>query len=176
MRQRYNARHRATEYQIGDYVLLKRQTADGLNSTLGLSSAYTGPYRIVDKIGRVSYLLEYMDDYGYRTRTTAHINRLKPYYSRTVETQAMGEEDDVTLTHEMRRCSSSTRCIHPDHSRRFRKTYYSTTRMPNKESNGMAKIFNRTLKAMTKTDTTDIQSKCDQHLDMHVFAYRTAKH
>ncbi|PVU85980.1 hypothetical protein BB560_006848 [Smittium megazygosporum] len=38
-----------------------------------------------------------MDDYGYRTRTTAHINRLKPYYSRTAETQAMGEEDDVTL-------------------------------------------------------------------------------
>ncbi|OMJ26126.1 hypothetical protein AYI69_g4070 [Smittium culicis] len=34
MQHRYNARHRATTYQIGDYVSLKSQTADGLNHSL----------------------------------------------------------------------------------------------------------------------------------------------
>ncbi|OMJ11692.1 Transposon Tf2-6 polyprotein [Smittium culicis] len=43
MRYRYNARHRAVTYETGDYVLLKRQTAEGSNSTLGLSTSYTGP-------------------------------------------------------------------------------------------------------------------------------------
>ncbi|OMJ15442.1 hypothetical protein AYI69_g8193 [Smittium culicis] len=97
MQHRYNARHRATTYQIGDYVLLKRQTADGLNHSLGLSSAYIGPYRVISIIGRVSYLIEYMDEDGYRSRTTAHINRIKPFHRRsTADTQPMGEEDDVT--------------------------------------------------------------------------------
>ncbi|OMJ09668.1 Transposon Ty3-I Gag-Pol polyprotein [Smittium culicis] len=97
MQLRYNARHRATTYQIGDYVLLKRQTADGLDQFLGLSSAYIGPYQVIDKIGRFSYLLEYMDEDGYKSRTTAHINRLKPFHGRiTAETFSMGREDDVT--------------------------------------------------------------------------------
>ncbi|OMJ10286.1 Transposon Tf2-6 polyprotein [Smittium culicis] len=95
MRLRYNARHRATKYEIGDFILLKRQTADGLNSTLRLSTAYTGPFRIIRKIRRVSYQLEHIDEDGYRTRTTAHINRLKPYYIRD-NTAFMGEEGDVT--------------------------------------------------------------------------------
>ncbi|OMJ24095.1 hypothetical protein AYI69_g4753 [Smittium culicis] len=97
MQHRYNARHRATTYRIGVYVLLKRQTADGLNHSLGLSSAYIGPYQVIDKICRVNYLLKYMDEDGYRSRTTAHINRLKPFHGRTTaETFSMGEEDDVT--------------------------------------------------------------------------------
>ncbi|OMJ21746.1 Transposon Tf2-11 polyprotein [Smittium culicis] len=97
MQHRYNARHRATTYQIGDYVLLKRLTADGLNHSLRVISAYIGPYQVIDKIGRVSYLLEYMDEDRYRSRATAHINRLKPFHRRTTtETFSMGEADDVT--------------------------------------------------------------------------------
>ncbi|OMJ07578.1 Transposon Tf2-6 polyprotein [Smittium culicis] len=93
----FEALHRATTYQIGDYVLLKLQTADGLNHSLGLSSAYIGPYKVNDKIGRFIFLLECMDEDGYRLRTTAHINRLKPFQRRTTaHTFSMGEEEDVT--------------------------------------------------------------------------------
>ncbi|OLY84093.1 Retrovirus-related Pol polyprotein from transposon 412 [Smittium mucronatum] len=44
------------------------------------------------------------------------------------------------------------------------------------ETNGMTENFNRTMKAMIKAYTTEDQSKWDQHLDMHLYAYSTAKH
>ncbi|OLY78294.1 hypothetical protein AYI68_g7665 [Smittium mucronatum] len=95
MEKRYNKRHRAVRYNIGDYVLLKRETADGLNNSLALSSNYTGPYRVAKKIGRVSYRISRTDEDGYTTQITAHIRRLRPYNSRDC-TALMGEEDDVT--------------------------------------------------------------------------------
>ncbi|PVU89975.1 hypothetical protein BB559_004833, partial [Furculomyces boomerangus] len=123
MQQRYNARHRATEYQPGDHVLLKRQTADGLNSTLGLSTAYTGPYRVSKKIGRVSYLLEHMDEDGYRSKTTAHINRLKPYYNRGEEVPSMGEEDNVTPTIDEDFATFTTALVQGDESKPTDQTF-----------------------------------------------------
>ncbi|OMJ14435.1 Retrovirus-related Pol polyprotein from transposon, partial [Smittium culicis] len=82
MQHRYNARHPATTYQITVYVLLKRHTADELNHSHGLSSAYIGPYQVIGKIDRVSHSLELIDEDGYRNRTTSHINRLKPFHER----------------------------------------------------------------------------------------------
>ncbi|OMJ13635.1 Transposon Tf2-6 polyprotein [Smittium culicis] len=98
MELRYNKRHRAVQYQVGDFVLLKRQTKEGLNSTLGLSTVYTGPFRVAKKIGRVSYLLIHTDEDGYKTKRTAHVSKLKPYNSRTIdEARPMGEEGNVTI-------------------------------------------------------------------------------
>ncbi|OMJ11754.1 Retrovirus-related Pol polyprotein from transposon [Smittium culicis] len=44
------------------------------------------------------------------------------------------------------------------------------------ETNGMTERFNRTLKAMIKAYTTEDQSKWDEHLEMHLYVYITAKH
>ncbi|OMJ12560.1 Transposon Tf2-6 polyprotein, partial [Smittium culicis] len=44
------------------------------------------------------------------------------------------------------------------------------------ETNGMTERFNRTLKSMIKAYCTDDQANWDEYLDMHVLAYRTAKH
>ncbi|PVU87244.1 hypothetical protein BB560_006525 [Smittium megazygosporum] len=95
MEKRYNARHRSVEYNVGDYVLLRRETKEGLNNTIALSTNYIGPYRVIKKIGRVSYRIERLDDEGYRTQVTAHIKRLRPYISRDT-TASMGGESDVT--------------------------------------------------------------------------------
>ncbi|OMJ13461.1 hypothetical protein AYI70_g8479 [Smittium culicis] len=98
MELRYNKRHRAVQNQVGDFVLLKRQTKDGLNNVLGLSTVYTGPFRVAKKIGRVSYLLIHTDEDGYKTKRTAHVSKLKPYNSRTIdEARPMGEEGNVTI-------------------------------------------------------------------------------
>ncbi|OMJ11265.1 hypothetical protein AYI69_g9893 [Smittium culicis] len=75
MELRYNKRHRAVQYQVGDFVLLKRQAKDGLNSTLGLSTVYTGPFRVEKNIVRVSYLLIHTDEDGYKTKGTTHFLR-----------------------------------------------------------------------------------------------------
>ncbi|OLY80496.1 hypothetical protein AYI68_g5407 [Smittium mucronatum] len=98
MQHRFNVRNCATTYQIGDSVLLKQLTVNGLYHSLGLSSAYIGPYQVISKFFRVSYLIEYIDEDGYSTRTTAQINILNPFHRRcTAETFLMKEEDKVTL-------------------------------------------------------------------------------
>ncbi|OMJ10457.1 Retrovirus-related Pol polyprotein from transposon [Smittium culicis] len=42
------------------------------------------------------------------------------------------------------------------------------------ETNGMTERFNRTIKALIKAYTTEDQSKWDLHLDLYLYAYRTA--
>ncbi|OMJ16297.1 Transposon Ty3-I Gag-Pol polyprotein [Smittium culicis] len=98
MELRYNKRHRAVQYEVGDLVLLKRQTKEGLNNTLGISTVYIGPYQIAKKIGRVSYLLKNTDEDGYTTKRTAHVSKLKPYNSIAIdEARFMGEVGNVTI-------------------------------------------------------------------------------
>ncbi|OMJ28969.1 Transposon Tf2-6 polyprotein [Smittium culicis] len=95
MESRYNRKHRLVTYKIGDQVLLKRQQKDALHHTLGLSTVYTGPYQVINKIGRVSYLLQIINEDGNTHKTTAHINRIKKYNDREFSPE-MGETDNVT--------------------------------------------------------------------------------
>ncbi|OMJ20135.1 Transposon Tf2-11 polyprotein [Smittium culicis] len=96
MEARYNRKHRLVEYEIGSLALVKRQQKDALHHTIGLNTVYIGPYKVIRKLGRVSYLLQQTDDDGYTTKITAHINRMKPF--RVLDDiQQMWEEDNVTI-------------------------------------------------------------------------------
>ncbi|OMJ26577.1 Retrovirus-related Pol polyprotein from transposon [Smittium culicis] len=88
---RYNRRHRAVEYKVGDKVLIKRKIQSDKNNSLTLSTNYIGPFIIKKKIGRVSYLIE---DEKKKRRITSHIQRMKYFYSRD-ESRPIGEEDNV---------------------------------------------------------------------------------
>ncbi|OLY82792.1 hypothetical protein AYI68_g3071 [Smittium mucronatum] len=98
MELRNNKRYRAVQYEVGDLILLKHQSKDGLNITLWLSSVYTGQYIMAKKIGRFSYLLKRTDEDWYTHKLTAQVSKLKPYNSRAdEETSLIGEMDNVTI-------------------------------------------------------------------------------
>ncbi|OMJ28055.1 hypothetical protein AYI69_g2485 [Smittium culicis] len=72
------------EYKIGDLVLIKRESIEKKGLNKGFSTIFIGPYKIVEKIGRVSYKAEVHKKSGLVTRISVHVKRLKPYLSRVV--------------------------------------------------------------------------------------------
>ncbi|KAK8933261.1 hypothetical protein KSP39_PZI015836 [Platanthera zijinensis] len=58
----YDARHRQVEFQVGDRVFLKIQPMHRVSRVRGrrkkLSPRYMGPYRILERIGPLAYMLE----------------------------------------------------------------------------------------------------------------------
>ncbi|OMJ12259.1 hypothetical protein AYI70_g9233 [Smittium culicis] len=85
MKLRYEKKHRMAEYKIGDFVLIKRESIEKKVLNKGFSTIYMGPYKIVEKIGRVSYKAEVHKKPGLVARISVHVKRLKPYLSRVVK-------------------------------------------------------------------------------------------
>ncbi|OMJ15110.1 hypothetical protein AYI69_g8309 [Smittium culicis] len=77
MKIRYDKRHRTAEYKIGDLVLIKRESIEKKGLIKEFSTIYMGPYKIVKKIGRVSYKAEVHKKSGLVTRISVHAKRLK---------------------------------------------------------------------------------------------------
>lgn len=69
------------EYQVGDMVYLKiqpyRQNAFGLRGSLKLRSKFYGPYKILERVGEVSYKLQLPE--GTNIHPVFHISQLKKH-------------------------------------------------------------------------------------------------
>uniref|UniRef100_A0A8D8SFS8 Tf2-1-like SH3-like domain-containing protein n=1 Tax=Cacopsylla melanoneura TaxID=428564 RepID=A0A8D8SFS8_9HEMI len=79
----YNKHHDVkVEYEIGDLVLRRnfKLSSAAQNYSAKLAPTYVGPFRIVEKLSHVIYVLE--DDHG--RRTTYHIKDMRPYYSGSI--------------------------------------------------------------------------------------------
>lgn len=79
MKQYADARRTDREFKIGDYVLLKlqpyRQFTMRKQAQHKLSPKYFGPYKIVDRIGKVAYQLELPPESG--IHNVIHVSQLK---------------------------------------------------------------------------------------------------
>ena len=87
----YDKRHFSSSYNIGDEVMLYRPTRK-FGKSEKLFRNYQGPYRIVKKIGKVSYELKSIK-HPKRKNKRAHIQRLKKFHSGEIE--GIDDEDPI---------------------------------------------------------------------------------
>jgi hypothetical protein len=71
----YDKRARAREFEIGDEVLVLLPVP-----TKPLQAKYYGPYRIVEKLGPVDYVVATHD--RRKTKRVCHVNLLREYHRR----------------------------------------------------------------------------------------------
>ncbi|KAA8539425.1 hypothetical protein F0562_026117 [Nyssa sinensis] len=79
MKKVYDGHHREREFEIGDWVYLKlqpcRQTSISMRKNVKLSPKYYGPFKILKKIGAMSYKLELPPES--RIHIVFHVSLLK---------------------------------------------------------------------------------------------------
>lgn len=78
--QKINKNRRLVEFQIGDLVLVKalRTSNSKENKIAKFFNVFEGPYRIKQKFGPTTYLLQNTDDDSERGKF--HVNNLKLYH------------------------------------------------------------------------------------------------
>ena len=71
----YDKKASARELNVGDVVRWYRPAVE-VGRSAKLARQWVGPYQVIERIGKVNYLL--MDEAGDVAKTLAHINDLKP--------------------------------------------------------------------------------------------------
>lgn len=92
-RQRYDSRHRAVHYKVGDMVwIFIPYRKVGLSEKL--LKRYFGPYKVLRKLSDVTYEVEDSDPTSRRRKVkdTVHVLRMKPYHDPKVQTQLFEEQ------------------------------------------------------------------------------------
>lgn len=89
MKQQYDSRHSAKEFQVGDQLYLRlqpyRQASVSLRRNLKLSPRYYGPYKIIQRIGPVAYKLLLPE--GSKIHPVFHVSLLKKQIGGHVQVQ-----------------------------------------------------------------------------------------
>ena len=94
-------RRRPLEFNIGDLVFLKVSPMKGImrfGKRSKLSPRYVGPYRIVERVGQVTYRLELPPDMA-AIHNVFHVSMLKkctPSTDQVIETQSVQVQDDLS--------------------------------------------------------------------------------
>ena len=90
--ERYNAKRRHKEYNIGDLVMFHRRTRkEGTSNKL--LHPYFGPYEVIEKLSDVNYKIKALDRDKENTEI-AHVEKLRPYYARPEALCKYSSEED----------------------------------------------------------------------------------
>ncbi|GJX18351.1 hypothetical protein Tco_0219183 [Tanacetum coccineum] len=76
-------KHKPMEFQVGDRVMLKVSPWKGVvcfGKWGKLNPRYVGPFKVLEKVGSVSYKLELPQELS-RVHNTFHVSKLKKCYS-----------------------------------------------------------------------------------------------
>jgi hypothetical protein len=79
MKQNYDRKHRAKDYEVGSWVFVRlqpyRQVSVALRRNAKLAPRYYGPYQILQRFGKVAYKLALPQDS--RIHLVFHVSQLK---------------------------------------------------------------------------------------------------